>query len=157
MPRANRTHKPIESFGPEVLQGLIEGSKREVILELPYRKAVFFRQRANALRAEMRRQSHELYRVVSQATLRILWGKEAGYDEALEKKSSTNVRFPVNKETPAKLIISPADKEFTEALKKAGVELPPPPTDPLPNTESPDEGTDILEHYLRETPVAEVK
>jgi hypothetical protein len=154
VPRANRTPKPIESFGPEVLQGLIEGSKRELILELPYRKAVFFRQRANALRAEMRRQNHDLYRVVSQATLRIVWGTEAGYDETPERKSQTNVRFPINKNTPAKLIITPADKEFGEALEKAGVKLPPVPVDPVPNTEGPDTGTDILESYLKEEPHA---
>lgn len=149
MPHATRAPKPVESFGPEILQALIEGSKREIILDLPYRKAVFWRQRINALRAEMRRQGHSLYKVVSQATVTVRWGKDAGLEEVTERKSSTNVRFPANKEVPAKLIITPADKELGEALKKAGVELKTLTPDPESNTE-PSESGSVLSSYLKE-------
>jgi hypothetical protein len=151
--KAPRSPKPVESFGPEVLQALIEGSKREIILELPFRKAVFFRQRINALRAEMRRQDHKLYPVVSQATVRILWGEDAGYDKVSEHKSSTGVRHPVNRDAPVKLKITPADAEFGEALKKAGVEVKTLNTD-VPITESDETVEDVLANYLKEEPNA---
>jgi hypothetical protein len=154
VPRATRAPKPVESFGPEVLQALIEGSKREIVLELPYRKAVFFRQRVNALRAEMRRQNHEMYKIVSQATVRILWGADAELPDVPERRSLTNVRFPMNKNIPAKLVITPADKEFGEALKRAGVEVKPLTPDPIPNTRTTEPSEDILESYLKEEPHA---
>lgn len=149
-----RAPKPVESFGAEVLQALIEGSKREITLKLPYRKAAFFRQRVNALRAEMRRQNHVMYPVVSQATVRILWGEDAGMETIAEKKSSTNVRFPLNKDSIVKLVISPADKEFGDALREAGVEVKPLSPDPVPNTETPSDMSNILSEYLKEEPNA---
>lgn len=154
MPRATRMPKPVSSFGPEILQALIEGSKREIVLPLPYRKAVFFRQRVNALRAEMRRQNHELLGVVSQTTVRILWGEDAGLPPVPEKKSSTNVRHPTDKNVKVHLIISPADKEFSEALKAAGVEVKPIAPDTVPNTGSTEPVEDILANYLKEEPNA---
>lgn len=143
-----RAPKPIESFGPEILQALIEGSKREINITLPYRKAVYFRSRVNALRYEMRAQKHHLYPVVSQATVRIVWDKDV-----TEKKSPTNVRFPANKDTSVKLIISPADAEFSEALKAAGIEVKPLDTELLPNTETAESTADVLSEYLKENPV----
>lgn len=146
-----RTPKGVESFGPEVFEALIEGSKREIILELPYKKAIAFRQRANSLRSAMRAAGHEKYKIVAQTTLRILWGKEAGYDETPEKRSSQNVRFPVSKLIPAKLIISPADNEFGEALRKAGVTIKPLDSDPIVSEHkepTSDLGSDILQQFL---------
>lgn len=154
-----RTPRGVESFGPEVFEALIEGSKREIVLELPYKKAVAFRQRANSLRAAMREAGHEKYKIVAQTTLRIVWGRDAGYDETAEKRSSQNVRFPVSKLVPAKLIISPADNEFGEALRKAGVTIKPLGADPIVETTSPEPeiGSDILEQYLFKEPDTEVK
>jgi hypothetical protein len=155
--RATRLPKPVESFGPEILQALIDGSKREITVELPYRRAVLFRSRVNSLRAAMRQTKHELYPVVSQATVRILWGEDAGMTPVVEKKSSTNVRFPANKNTIVKLVITPADAEFGDALKKAGVEVKPLSPDPVPNTGTGETSEDILANYLREEPPATVK
>lgn len=150
MPKT-RAPKSVESFGPEIFEALIEGSKREIVLELPYKKAVSFRQRANMLRAAMREIGHEKYKVVAQTTLRIMWGKEAGYEDVPEKKNTQNVRSPVVKSTPAKLIISPADSEFGEALKKAGVEIKPLSIeDKTSGTEPKDFGDDVLEQFMRE-------
>lgn len=154
MTRAARTPKPVESFGPELFQALIEGSKKEIVLELPYRKAVHFRQRINSLRSAMQRQNHVMYTAVSQATVHVLWGEDAGFNAVPETKSSTNVRFPVNKNTPAKLTITPADSELAAALKKAGVEVRPLSPDPVPNTGTPDAEPDILETLMKETPNA---
>lgn len=154
MPRTTRPPKTIESFGPEVLQGLIEGSKREITLELPYRKAAFFRQRANALRAAMRAQKHTMYPAVSQATIRIIWGEEAGLDKIPETKSEKGVRAPANRNERVKLVISPADSEFGEALKQAGVEVKPLSLHPPPNTGSTTPVEDVLADYLKEEPNA---
>lgn len=157
MSRAARPPKPIESFGPELLQALIDGSKKEITLDLTYRQAVYYRQRMNALRAEMRRQNHQLYPLVSQATIRVVWGEDAGLPAVDEKKSSTNVRFPSNKSTPSKLVISPPDASLGAALKKAGVEVRPLAPDSVPNTGTQDVGDDVLESYLREEPPENVK
>lgn len=152
MPNAPKTRpsKDVSSFGPEIFEALIEGSKREIVLELPYRKAVFFRQRANSLRAAMRAAGHEKSSIVAQTTLRILWGHEAGYEDVPEKKSPQGVRFPINKMAPAKLVITPADKEFSEALKKAGVTIRPltEDTSPSPKTHIEPTGYDILERFM---------
>lgn len=153
MSHAARAPKPVESFGPEVLQALLEGSKREIVLLLPYREAVQHRARMNSLRAAMQRSGHEMYRIVSQTTIRVVWGEDAGLDPIPEKKSSTNVRVPLSKNAPAKLIISPADKKLGEALKKAGVTVPDFNPDPVPNTGSPEATTEsILADYLKEEP-----
>lgn len=152
-PNRTRAPKSIESFGPEIFEALIEGSKREIVLELPYKKAVAFRQRANALRAAMREAGHEKAKIVAQTTLKIVWGKEAGFEETLEKRNTQNVRFPISKTTPAKLIICPADAEFGDALRKAGVELRP--LSAKPETSDPstppedDFGDDILNQFLK--------
>lgn len=151
-----RPAKPIDSFGPEIFQALVEGSKREITVDLPYRQAVAFRQRANQLRAEMRRQGHEMYKVVSGTTLRVVWGEEAGLAPVKQRKTSKNVSFPESKNAPAKLIISPADKQFGEALRKAGVSLEPlsipkPTQSPAstPSVDNEPDVLDILEGYLR--------
>lgn len=151
--RRTRAPKGVESFGPEIFEALIEGSKREIILELPYKKAVAFRQRMNSLRAAMRESGHEKSKIVAQTTIRILWGKDAGYDnDTAEKRSSQNVRAPISKMTPSKLVISPADSEFSEALRKAGVTIKPlgtdaPATVPV-DAPARDIGSDILQRFL---------
>jgi len=87
--------------------------------------------------------------LLAQTTLRIAWGKEAGYEQTPEKRNTQNVRFPVNRATPAKLIISPADSEFGDALKKAGITLRP----LSPVSEGPSAKPvmdDILEQFLKD-------
>lgn len=150
MPQSKRIPKPIESFGPEVFQALIEGSKKEIRLPLSWRKACYWRHRANALRAEMRRQNHPQYKVMSGATLRI--EIPPGTDI---KKSSRNVSCPKSPEAPVFLVISPADAEFGEALRKVGVEIKPleltKPNTETPSLVAPDPGpeSDILSDFLK--------
>lgn len=137
-----RPPKPIESFGPELFRALIEGAKRRVEFELPYRKAIHFRQRANQLRNEMRKQGHEQANVVSQAKIAISWP-----DSAMVNRSSRNVRHPSDPNTPCTVTIAPADSEFTDVLKTAGIEVPTlTPTEPTPGYTSAEE--DILAQYL---------
>ena len=153
-----RAPKTVESFGPEIFEALITGSQREIVLELPYKKAVMFRQRANSLRAAMQKSNHPQYKIVAQTTLRIIWGLEAGYAEIPERRNTQNVRSPANRIAPAKFIISPADSEFSEALRKAGVTIRPlssvEPLKPSPPKEEAPLFNDILEQLMTEKPDA---
>jgi hypothetical protein len=111
--------KPVESFGPEIFQALVEGSKRRIELRLPYAKAVYFRMRVNQLRNQMRLQGHEGYSAVSQARLTI------AFDSATPiRKSRRGVRIPMDVNVPVTLIISPSDSEFADILAQAGVMVP---------------------------------
>lgn len=114
-----RSPRPVESFGPEIFQALVEGSKRKIELELPYDKAIYFRLRVNQLRHQMRSQGHPLYSVASQAKVTISWPEGTHI-----RKSSKGVRIPVDPKTLVRLTIAPADSEFAEALSKVGVNVP---------------------------------
>lgn len=111
-----------ESFGPELLAALIEGSRRTLELELPeYRKGVFLRQRLHQLRTAMDRTKHPMASLVQKTKLSLLYGKEAGYPDVLEERRKNGIRFPTDPSVPCKLILSPRDSEFAAALAKAGV------------------------------------
>lgn len=144
-----RAPKPIESFGPELLRTLTEGAKRKVEIELPYNEASRLRQRLNQLRYEMRRQDHTLFPVVSQATITITWPPDTAVNTSVR-----NVPSPKDKTTLCKVIVSPSDSEFAEALSKAGVTVPELPSETLPATDTPltttVAGRDILEDYVKE-------
>lgn len=148
-----RTPRPVESFGAEVMQALIEGSKKRIVLTLPYRKAVFFRQRVNQLRVAMRdmKPPHSLYKVVSTTSLSIEWDANTE-----TKKNVKNVRRPASMDAPVRLIISPADSEFGDALRKAGVTIKPLTEDPIvvpppiEHTPSPKAEGDVLAEYVRD-------
>lgn len=146
------THKakPVDAFGPEIMQALIEGSKRRIEIKMPIRKAVLFRQRTNQLRHAMRASNHPMVPVVSQTKVSILWGEAAGLTPVEEKKSRTNVRWPKDPNVEVKLVISPADSEFTDMLTKAGVTLKPLTQDPVADIASTDAPTmeDVLANYV---------
>lgn len=132
MPRPTRPPKPIESFGPELLAALIEGSKRPVVLKLSWNKAAHFRQRVNQLRNAMRLKDHPQYRAVSQAKVSISWPEGT----KTKKYPGGNV-WPEDPMTLCTLTISPQDSEFKDILEAAGVKVreltpdsPPPRTVP---------------------------
>jgi hypothetical protein len=144
MARNPRPPKPIESFGPELFQALLDGSKREVKFQLPYRKAVHFRQRINQLRAAMRDLKHEHYPLASQAKITISWP-----DNTETSKSSRNVRFPKDMNTICDVVIMPSDSEFNDVLKSAGVNIKP--LDPPTTPSTPIVEEDILASYVKES------
>jgi hypothetical protein len=143
MTKSPRPPKPIESFGPEIFQALIEGAKRKVEFDLPYRKAVHFRQRVNQLRNQMRLQKHEHYAMASQARITITWP-----DDTPCNKSANGIRSPKDINTPVHVTIAPADAEFAGILEKAGVKVPELNT-PLSPTKVED---DILAAYVKDNP-----
>lgn len=142
MPRNPRPQKPIASFGPELFRALIEGAKREIKLELPFRKAVHFRMRINQLRNQMRLQNHPEYSIASQAKITITWPEETP-----TSKSSRNVKYPSDPNTLCTVTILPSDSEFANALKAAGVEVPPLSDTTLPEAKTVEE--DILTTFLQ--------
>lgn len=137
-----RSSTPIESFGPEVLNALIEGSKRRLEVSLPYRQCLALRQRMHKLRALMARERHPLHRAVSRTRIQIVWGKKAGFpSDVPENVSSKNVAQPKDLGTPAKLILAPHDSEYQEALIKAGISVEQLTHDPLRESLSNSEDT----------------
>ena len=136
-----RPLKPIESFSPELFRALIEGAKREITFDLPYRKAVHLRMRLNQLRNLMRLQKHEHAAMVSQAVVTISWP-----DDTPVNKSSRNVKTPKDINTICMVKIAPSDSEYSAVLKAAGVTVPSLSSEPVSSKVE----DDILSSYLKE-------
>lgn len=118
-----RSKLPIESFGPELMAALLAGSTKEFRFQLPYRNAVQFRRRIHQLRVRMREEKHPQSKLVERARVSILWGKEAGFEEPSTRRTSNSNPVPADLNTPALVLIKPYDSEFSEALKRAGVQI----------------------------------
>lgn len=122
-PPKPRTY-PLVSFGPEIFNALVEGSRREITISLPtYRLAIHFQQRIHMLRKALRESRHELSAVVQRARTSVVWGERAGQKAVEETSNSRGVRRPVDPETPCKVIIRPQDAQFAAAIKAAGVHV----------------------------------
>jgi hypothetical protein len=137
----------LTSFGPEILQALIEGSRREVVVELSYADAVVMRKRMHTLRARMREDKHPLLNIVTAAKVTIRWGEEVA-----TSKSRKNVHYPTDNNAIVELVIRPQDSTFRSALERAGIKVDAPETvtaleDDLTHTVD-----DILEEFLKEKP-----
>lgn len=117
----SRTQYPLESFGPEIMAALLKGAREEVRIKTTYRQGIIFRRRVHQLRARLRDLGHAQYPLAARAMVRLLWGKEAGLPEVENRISSRNVKFPVNPDCDAFLILSPRDSEFSEVLQKSGI------------------------------------
>lgn len=139
-----RSSRPIESFGPEIFQTLVEGAKRKIELQLPYHRAAYFRARANQLRHRMRLEGHPHYSSVSQAKITITWESTTPI-----RRTARNVRIPLDPAALCTLTIAPYDSEFTEALAAVGINVPhlSPIDDPLTQPQSHVE--DILAEFLK--------
>jgi len=141
------TRKPpaLSSFAPEILATLIEGSRRTIELEMPYSEAVVMRMRLHSLRARMRLDGHALLDIVQGAKVTISWSLDTKVRE-----STRGVRYPAEPGTVVKLIIAPQDLKFTEAIRKAGIAVEPPPAiaaiaDVDPSGITPE---DVIEDFL---------
>lgn len=133
-----RKDPPLESFGPELMAALIQGSNAHYEIPMTFRQAVNHRQRLNTLRRVMVNVAHPMAKIVSLTKIAIRWD-----DTVPVRRSSKNVRIPVSLDAPVRLVIEPYDKEFAIALGKAGIHITPP--DPLPDIPEPAESLeDIL-------------
>lgn len=120
MTKGPKPPAPIESFGAELFNALIQGSKtRFEIPEISYRDAVTFRHRCHMLRNRMRIDGHTLANVVARTKISIDWDKSKV--ETLYNKR--RVAYPKSADAPVTLIIEPFDSQFRDALKAAGIDV----------------------------------
>lgn len=120
---------PIDSFGPELFNALVEGSHRRVAMDLPYRDAVKLRTRIHRLRAKMGEQDHQLYGLTMKAELRIEIPKGTP-----TKSKYRNIQTPLDPGAIVTLVIAPRDSDFAAAIRKAGVTVQPLSTDDISDT-----------------------
>jgi hypothetical protein len=154
-------HKPVVSFGNELLQVLIKASKERVELNFTterggFASATSFRQRIYGLRTAMRKHNHEHYDLVSGVKALIRWPP----DTPTTKVGRGNI-VPKDPKCPVTLIIGPQDLEFAEVIRDAGIvdpfinPTPSPTTDeaPLAPTVTPKrditDDDEILDRILR--------
>lgn len=140
---------PIESFGPELLNTLIAGSKQRFEISCKWSIAVRLRLRIHQLRTQMRRMKHELYPIVAKTKVSITWDEKA----VETYTGARGLKYPKSKEAPVKVIIAPHDDDFAELLKSAGIDakrdvsglLTPKPPEPIADPKAPDgdEGTGL--------------
>src|SRR5215469_12720614 len=99
--RTRRAH-PVSSFGPELLEALVRGGERELIIELPeVRNATYMVQRLYELRKRMREEEHPQWELVSRCRI-------------------SNVRTIDGKPVKTNIVrIRPYDAEFRHALDRA--------------------------------------
>src|SRR5882672_7220953 len=136
--RKERTY-PLESFGPQITQLLIEGSQRKIVVEegLTYASAIRLQLRIQSLRKQMRIQAHPMWKVVAKAKVSVLWGAKAGFAPVEMKHNSRNYPFTKDNTVPAKVIVQPRDGEFSSALTAAGVAIKDLAADPLEDLAAP--------------------
>lgn len=122
---APKTKYPIASFGPELMALLIKGSQEKVVLtfegEHGRRKAKHLQLRIQTLRARMREERHPDYRITMRAKVSVMWGERAVKENAPVDWKEDEMGY-----RGALLVVRPHDSEFSDAIAKAGVNVPPP-------------------------------
>lgn len=122
MPRNPTRRFPIASFGPELFNALVTGSRRKIEIELQtFRQGVKFQQRIQMLRKAMREENHPLSTVVTRARCSLIYGEAAGYPKCEETTTQRGNKFPVDRNVRCKIVIAPQDSEFREAVLGAGI------------------------------------
>jgi hypothetical protein len=124
---------PIESYGAEMFNALIEGSRKTFHVTLPYRDAVKFRLRCYQLRNRMLTENHELYPVAAKTKISLSWDET----KIPTKLGYRNSKTPIDSKAPVTLTIGPQDSEYADALKAAGLTATPIPQSTLPDGKSP--------------------
>lgn len=125
-----RSRYLIESFGPELLELLKRGARERVEISrdsagnlIPYRRIHYLRMRLSMLRGVIRRNDHELKKIVSRCGMQVLWGERAGYDPVEDHIGKKNNRRPKDTMTPAKLILQPNDAQFEDLLNPLNLSI----------------------------------
>ena len=109
------SRNPIESYGPELLAALIEGSKNTVVfkfrdtkLKTGRQQAQYLQVRLHTLRSHMRKNNHPEYKIVARCHTSCRWGREV--DDEFTRQGFT-----------ATLSLYPKDSEFRDAFAAAGI------------------------------------
>jgi hypothetical protein len=91
----------VKNFAPELIQTFITASEREVLVKLPSKqKAVNLRFRFHKLRRDMEKEEHHLHSIAQRVQFRI---KEEGGEVFLS--------------------CAPADEDFLDSLRDAGIKI----------------------------------
>lgn len=112
---APKTKFPIESFGPELMQALLEGGRNRLVIPFPgadgagKRKAHTFQQRIHMLRQRMREERHPQYPLAARVRVSLLWGAKAA-----EAGAPAEWRADPKGKLGAYIVIQPRDSEFNE-------------------------------------------
>src|SRR5687768_1864831 len=126
MTRPKLGRQPVSSFGPELMQLLIEGSQREVKVPCDSMAQMkHLQHRIHSLRGAMARERHPQYAIATRAKTALTWNKEAFPG-----------KFP-REATNCILTIAPHDSQFKDLLEKAGVTVTPAARDVLEEIEAP--------------------
>lgn len=114
-----RQRKPpsVQSFGPELMAALISAANQGFSIRMPYNKAIRLRARLYSLRSSMEASGHEQYTLVSK--VRITITPDPGTPT---KRLGNNSQVPINRQDIVTVTAQPADLEFSEALRAAGVD-----------------------------------
>lgn len=111
-PRKRQRTFAVSSFGPQLMAVWLKGAREEVRLEFPNKKlAQQFQLRLQMLRGAMQREDHPHKELVQRARTSLRTGEKAGSDYANDPDGK---RY-------ALLVVYPADSQFDDVLKKAGV------------------------------------
>ncbi len=143
--KKRRPPRPIESYGPELMAALLKGAVDTFTMEMPFQRAVRFRQRIYQLRFAMESQGHPKYNLVSRVRTTIRW------PEGTELVPCGHYFSPKDRTVTCQITISPNDSEFADDLRKAGVTVGPPEDeveDEVPI--APDERRDLLDSLFGE-------
>lgn len=132
---------PVSSFGPELMELLIQGSQRRVEIPCENMKQMkHLQMRIHTLRGAMARERHPQYALATRARTSCTWDHE-----------KFPGRFPKNA-TNCVLVIAPNDSQFSDILAKAGITPSQGAKDVLEDLALPDVPTDPSIQSATETP-----
>lgn len=114
-----RKPQRVESFGPEMMAVLLRGATDGIKIELPYHRAIRFRQRLYQLRHAMAVEGHPKYGLVSRVRAAITWDETS----IQTVRNSKQVPRPTDRRATVTVEVMPLDHEFTQALRDAGLDL----------------------------------
>lgn len=137
---------PLTAYGPEVLNALIRGGRKELPIPMPsYTRAKEFQNRCHSLRTALRVQEHKLSPLAERAKVSLYFGSMARDWYAARNLTPTVVypdteiagkisKYPRDRRVPALIVIAPRDSQFTDILKSAGISADELKDDPLLDT-----------------------
>jgi glycine cleavage system aminomethyltransferase T len=111
--------QPIESFGPELLNTLIEGTRRRVVVPCTFGTATRLRLRLHQLRTRMRELNHPLYPIAAKCKVTIEWDE----NKVPTHVGARGLKYPSSGKTAqVQLVVAPHDDDFAKILTTAGVD-----------------------------------
>jgi hypothetical protein len=117
-----KERNPLESFGPEIKEALLKGSRERFILPFPSSaRATAFQRRCNGLRAALRRREHPDYKAVARCRVSVY----RRTNHVADRDDFLSIEREAGIEAPAYVVCSPHDADFREVLEKAGIKFTP--------------------------------